>query len=111
MIHLIDSDSIAYAAAATALDPVQARYNVNTILDNTFAKLNVDQYKLYVTGKNNFRYSIYPEYKATRLKAPRPEFLKDAMDQLITEWKADVSDGCEADDRTPRSAARRRWRA
>lgn len=99
MIDLIDSDTICYMAAASAPTAQQARYNANDILNKLFAELNVFDYKLYLTGENNFRYSIYPEYKAQRLKSPKPEFLQNVKSYLINEYNAEVSDGCEADDR------------
>lgn len=98
MIHLVDSDTLCYMAAATAASPELTRYNCTKIIDALFAELNVSEYKLYLTGNTNFRYNIYPEYKAQRLKTPKPEFLGVARDFLIHEWKADVSEGCEADD-------------
>ena len=98
MINLIDSDTICYMAAATSPTAEKARYNANDILNALFSDLNVRDYKLYLTGDTNFRYSIYPEYKANRLKVPKPEFLKDVKEYLVAEYNAVVSEGCEADD-------------
>lgn len=53
---------------------------------------------MYLTGENNFRYSIFPEYKANRLRTPRPTFLKETRQCLIDNYRTIVSDGCEADD-------------
>jgi 5'-3' exonuclease len=86
-------------ASHAALSSQQARYNASDILNKLFAELNVQDYKLYLTGDTNFRYSIYPEYKAQRLKVPKPEFLQDVKDYLVDEYDAEVSEGCEADDR------------
>jgi len=85
-------------AASAAPTAAQARYNANDILMKLFAELNVSDYKLYLTGTKNFRYDIYPEYKAQRLKVPKPEFLPDVRDYLMSEYDTDMSDGCEADD-------------
>lgn len=85
-------------ASHAALSSQQARYNASDILNKLFAELNVSDYKLYLTGDSNFRYSIYPEYKAQRLKVPKPEFLQDVKQYLIEEYQAILSDGCEADD-------------
>lgn len=86
-------------AASAAPTAAQARYNANDILSKLFADLNIRDFKLYLTGDTNFRYSIYPEYKAQRLKVPKPEFLQDVKDYLVHEYDAEVSEGCEADDR------------
>jgi 5'-3' exonuclease len=75
-----------------------AIWNVNKALETLLVRLNDPPYKLFVTGENNFRFSVYPEYKANRLKVPRPTHLKAVKDHLIVNWKAIESDGCEADD-------------
>jgi hypothetical protein len=76
-----------------------AIWNVNNALDTLLARLgNPSEYKLYVTGDNNYRFQVYPEYKANRLKVPRPQHLKAVKDHLIVNWGATQSDGCEADD-------------
>ena len=59
---------------------------------------NATDYKAFHTGDNNFRYTIYPEYKANRKGKPKPQHLAAVQEFLITEWKAKVTDGNEADD-------------
>lgn len=51
-----------------------------------------------LTGSNNFRYDLFPDYKANRKDKPRPVFLEDAREYLVTTWGAHVTDGYEADD-------------
>lgn len=85
-------------AAASAPTSQQACFNAHDIITKLFSDLNVADYKLYLTGSNNFRYQIYPEYKAQRLKVPKPEFLEDVRQCLVRDYDAVVSDGCEADD-------------
>lgn len=100
MIALIDSDTLAYASAATAENENEqiARWNVNKMVENILRSLNTSDYKCYVTGDSNFRYSVYPEYKANRLKMVRPKYLAVCKQHLVDEWGAQVSQGCEADD-------------
>lgn len=97
---LIDADTLAYAASAVAENENEqiARWNANTMVLDTLRKLNTEEYQLYLTGDNNFRYSIYPEYKANRLKMQRPQYLPVVRQHLMDEWGAFMSDGCEADD-------------
>ena len=102
-IALIDSDLVAYRVAATcdtdedgALDIALLRCDklMQDILDAT----DSDQYKAFLTGKNNFRKRINPEYKANRKDKIPPRYLQQCRKFLIDEWKAEVSEGCEADD-------------
>jgi len=55
-------------------------------------------YACYISGSNNFRYTIYPEYKANRKGKPDPIYRQDANAYLVTEYQATVTDGYEADD-------------
>lgn len=100
MQHLVDADTLCFAAASMAeeIDETQARWNVDQGLASLLARLNSTDYKLYLTGENNFRYHVFPEYKANRAKQPRPKYLKLCKEHLVTEYGAIMSDGCEADD-------------
>lgn len=97
---MIDADSLCYACAAITEGQGEqlARWQTQSSIEDLLQKLNATEYRIYLTGKNNFRYNIYPEYKANRLKLKRPEYLQVCQDFLIKEWGAIVSDGCEADD-------------
>lgn len=100
MKTLIDSDSVAFASAASSDDQefwvAQSRCDdmVRRILDDTQA----DEYELWLTGNTNFRYNIYPEYKAQRKKQHIPKWYVPLKEHLQTAWQANVADGCEADD-------------
>lgn len=59
--------------------------------------MGADSFTLYLTGQENFRYQLYPEYKANRLDQPRPRHLRYLRDYLLS-LGAVLSDGCEADD-------------
>lgn len=68
------------------------------IIDDMKTEYQTDDVELWLSGKNNFRYSVYPEYKANRITAKRPRWEQEVRDYLIQVEGASVSDGCEADD-------------
>ena len=100
MRALIDADTLCYAAAAMAegIGEGIGRYNVDQMVSKLLRDLDVSDHTFYVTGDKNFRYAIYPEYKANRLKTIRPEHLAACRDHLMMKYGAVCSDGCEADD-------------
>ena len=55
-------------------------------------------YNCYLSGRNNFRKKVNPEYKANRKDKEPPRWLQSCREYLIKEWNAVVSEGCEADD-------------
>jgi DNA polymerase-1 len=67
---------------------------MHSILDTTSA----DTFRVFLSGSNNFRHEIYPEYKANRKDMVDPKWRKLCKEYLVTEWDAEVTDGYEADD-------------
>ena len=100
MQALVDGDIVAYSNAASAEnDPVEVAYMrvdqmMNSILDTT----NSDTFRVFLSGGNNFRHEIYPEYKANRKEMVDPKWRKLCKEYLVQEWGAEVTDGYEADD-------------
>jgi 5'-3' exonuclease len=96
---LLDGDIYAFRSASSAEndDLGIAIARMEEMIDNTLAETSSDQFSIFLSGENNFRYSIYPEYKANR-NQPKPRHLLDCKQYLIDKYKAVVSDGCEADD-------------
>lgn len=96
---LIDADIVCFMAAASAeLEPLdvalmRADNHMRDILEATGS----DNYKAFISGQHNFRYEVNPMYKANRV-APQPVHREAVKEFLITEWKASVTDGYEADD-------------
>lgn len=100
MKALIDADIVAYRVACTcqeddAQDFVFAR--LEDLVDSILVNTEADEYRLFLTGKDNFRYTVYPEYKAHRPKE-KPFWLEAARQYLIATFNAEVIDGQEADD-------------
>ena len=99
---LIDGDLICYAAAYTADNPEIknpvgfVRKKTERKLEQIVEEVGCDEYRVFLSGGNNFRKVINPEYKAQR--PPKPLYLEDARKVLIKKHEAEVSDGYEADD-------------
>lgn len=100
MQALIDGDIVSYSNAASAEnDPVEiallrADQQMRSIIEVTKS----DSYRVFISGSNNFRYDIYPEYKANRKDIPDPKWRDACKEFLVREWNAEVTDGYEADD-------------
>jgi 5'-3' exonuclease len=95
---LIDADIIAYRAAASAENE-----NIDIAISRTDSMmmelLSFDnKYLSFLSGENNFRKVINPEYKANRKDIIKPIYLNDCKQYLIDEFKSIVTDGYEADD-------------
>lgn len=96
---LIDSDTPVVAAALSAeLDELWvATSRLDRSIENIIQASGCTDYKLFVSGKNNFRHEIYPNYKANRTQ-PSPKWREDCRQHLIEKWGAIEATGCEADD-------------
>jgi 5'-3' exonuclease len=100
MIALIDGDIVAYRCSASAENEPEdiALLRIESMMRDILHETESDQYKCFLTGKNNFRYDIYPDYKANRRDKPKPIHLQACRTYLLDTWKSEMSEGCEADD-------------
>ena len=100
-IALIDSDLVAYRCAATVTEDMEqdiAFYRMDVLVQQIIEATDVTGTILYLTGKNNFRKKINPEYKANRKDTVPPVYLQECRQYLVDNHNAIISDGCEADD-------------
>lgn len=97
---LIDADIVAYRCAASANNEPKevALARVEDLMRRINFQTGVYDYEAYLTGSNNFRYNYNPNYKANRKDVPKPQWLEDCREYLVTQWNARVTDGHEADD-------------
>lgn len=106
----IDGDIVAYRCAAScekrdkegnllSCEPVDiALLRTDKLVREILDFVKTPQYNIYVSGQGNFRYEVDPEYKANRRGKADPVWREACKAFLITEWKASVTDGYEADD-------------
>lgn len=100
MIALIDGDLVLYRCAASAEnDPLEiAIHRAQELLDLLLVKTEATSYKFIISGKGNFRKTIYPEYKGNRT-AEKPKHLEALRNWSIAELNAEVSQNeLETDD-------------
>lgn len=66
-------------------------YRINNTVEAT-------EYRVFLSGSENFRKFLYPEYKANRLRLTQPAHLDAVRNFLVREWGATICAGYEADD-------------
>lgn len=79
-------------------DVEHAILEASAILTGYLNDTQATGWTIYLTGENNFRYGLYPEYKAHRLKMEKPRHLQAVKEAVARHWNAIVTDGNEADD-------------
>lgn len=112
-VLLIDADSIMYTSTYFPEDSLlefpteeeqleEAKYRTRTKLQeiqiNVEEWYNIVQTYIFIGGKGNFRYKIFPEYKANRKDTVKSPLLPFIREYMIEELKAIESHGGEADD-------------
>ncbi|MCR4308345.1 MAG: hypothetical protein NUV80_07390 [Candidatus Berkelbacteria bacterium] len=101
MIALIDADIVTFRCAASCKEgdgPEISNLRADILMRQIIEETQAESYRAFLSGSRNFRYDIYPEYKANRRDIPRPVHLQSCREFLVTEWNATVTDGYEADD-------------
>ena len=104
---IIDADHITYRAAASCSptkakpfqeDIVDAIWRAESMISQIFHDLNSTDAEFYISGEGNWRYDIYPDYKANRRDIPKPMWLEEVREHLIVQYKAEIVNGKEVDD-------------
>lgn len=101
---IVDADSIAHFAAWATNKDDKTVDDCYEVIDMVYANIiedmpdNCNDIESYVGGEGNFRFDIYPEYKANRKDLEKPKYLKEAYAYLVHFWNGTVVNGIEADD-------------
>lgn len=107
MIALIDADIVGYRCAASCepnkekleREPLDlAIRRTDELMHRIMLDSNCDSFKAFLSGGQNFRKELYPEYKANRKRIEPPAYLQNVREFLCTDWDAKVIVGYEADD-------------
>lgn len=102
MLCLLDADVVNYRVGFTTQDiedwPI-VKYRLDEMIDRILVETNATEYKLFLSDnkENNFRYQVWPDYKANRVQ-PKPKWHEQIKEYLIKEWDAQIAYGQEADD-------------
>lgn len=93
-------DLVAFRCAASAEQEEAdiACIRAHKLVEEILADVAATSYKLFLTGQNNFRKKLDPKYKANRKDKEPPRHLQAVREFLVTQHKAEVCQGYEADD-------------
>jgi len=100
MIGNIDGDLVAFRTAASVTDDGEeeiAILRADRLMRELIHSTEIDGYNCFISGGDNFRKKVNPQYKANRTTEP-PKFLQACREFLVKEWNAVLANGCEADD-------------
>lgn len=104
---IVDADHISYRAAAscspTKSKPFQedlneALWRLDTMVEQLVLAYNDPDMEFYISGEGNWRYAIYPEYKANRKNTVPPQWLQECRERLVMQYKARIVNDREVDD-------------
>ena len=111
-IALIDADSFIYKAGFALEEEIDGKPYVDLrnaedyiqgLINEIMFTTDCDDYELWLTGSDNFRYKIAKdnlpdEYKHNRKESRKPDKYNEMRDYLVHTHRAKVTPFCEADD-------------
>ena len=101
MQALIDGDIVAFRCAASVKEDEPedlAIYRVDVLIQQIVEATDATSIRVFVKGSRNFRYELYPAYKANRKDMVDPIYRKACHNHLLKAYDAEEAHGMEADD-------------
>lgn len=109
---IIDGDMISYRAAFSSevetkwddnvwtlhSSEAEARSKIDEIIEGILKRLKAKDYVVCISGKDNFRKKLFPEYKANRSAKRKPLGINDLNDYMYDYHNGLIVDTLEADD-------------
>ena len=92
----IDKKEIRIVYVDTPLE--NALHTIKLRMGSIIKETGATSYQNYVSGQDNYRMDVCPNYKANRVGVHKPQHLDACFEYLIDRWDAIVCDGEEADD-------------
>jgi DNA polymerase-1 len=111
-VLLLDADIVAYVSSSVSqtdidwgnaqthdVDEDKALFEADRIVTETMVDLDADKVMICLTDpQENFRSSVYPEYKMNRKDLEKPELLNAMKQHLAHEYQSFIRPTLEADD-------------
>lgn len=99
-VALLDGDIYIYRSAAASenesLEIAQAR--MNDQIQATLDLVGATSYRFFISGDENFRYKVNPDYKGNRKDTVDPKWRNALKEYALLNWNGEVTHGIEADD-------------
>lgn len=109
---LIDGSLIVYRVSAAIEEPTEwendmwtlhadfnlAKQTLENAIKHFYEKLNCDEIVIALDDKENFRKTVYPDYKSNRKKIRKPITVKPLKDYLKSKYECVTYPGLEGDD-------------
>jgi 5'-3' exonuclease len=81
------------------IDPVgHVLHSVKQVLKGILKSTHADEYTVFLTGEDQWRPKIFPDYKISRRDRPKPYYLARVREYMCDWWNAQIIQGDEADD-------------
>ena len=97
---LIDGDIVYYRCAAVSENEEvdAATYRCDELIRRIIHDTHSTEYQVFINGTDNFRFAVDSEYKAHRKDVPKPKWLEQCREHIVTHWQTTMSNGIETDD-------------